>query len=97
MPLLGISAYYDHYWDKHFSTSLGWSETKVWNTSFQEPTAFESGQYASVNFLWTPDSRLLFGTEFLWGRREDNDGINADDYRLQFTAKYSFSSGDWFQ
>ena len=96
-PLLGISIYYDHYWNKHFSTSLGWSENQVWNQSFQQSNAFNQGQYASVNLLWTPAPRLLFGGELLWGRREDKDGDSGNDMRLQFTAKYSFTSKDWFQ
>jgi hypothetical protein len=96
VPLLGLSAYYDHYWSKMFSTSLGWSQNYVYNTSFQEDSAFHSGQYASVNLLFTPTSRLLFGAEFLWGRREDKDGLSGDDYRVQFTAHYSFSSKDFF-
>jgi hypothetical protein len=97
VPLLGISAYYDHFWNKYFSSSLGWSETRVYNTSLQEGPAYKYGQYTSVNFLWTPDKRLLFGTEFLWGERTDFNGLNGGDYRLQFTAKYSFSSKDWFK
>jgi hypothetical protein len=97
VPLLGISAYYDHYWNSYLSTSLGWSETRVYNTSLQNPSAFKYGQYASINFLWTPVSRLLFGAEMLWGERADFGGANGADYRLQFTAKYSFSSKDWFK
>jgi hypothetical protein len=97
VPLLGISAYYDHYWNGYFSTSLGWSETRVYNTSLQAASAFKYGQYTSVNFLWTPDKRLLFGTEMLWGERTNFGGANGADYRLQFTAKYSFSSKDWFK
>lgn len=96
-PLLGLSFYYDHYWSKVFSTSLGWSETVLYNTNLQEGSAFHSGQYASGNLLWTPTSNLLFGAEFLYGRRQNFDGAVGDDYRLQFSAKYSFSSKDWFQ
>ena len=96
-PLLGLSFYYDHFWSGEFSTSLGWSETVLYNTNFQAPEAYHTGQYASINLLWTPASRLLFGTEFLYGRREDFSGASGDDYRMQFTAKYSFSSKDWFQ
>jgi hypothetical protein len=95
--LLGLSAYYDHFWSKMFSTSLGWSENYVYNTSFQEDSAFHVGQYASVNLLFTPTSRLLFGAEFLYGKREDKDGLTGDDYRVQFSAHYSFSSKDFFQ
>jgi len=97
VPLLGLTFYYDHYWSSKFSTSLGWSETKVENTSFQAPEAFQSGQYASINLLYTPDSHLLFGGELLYGRREDNDGLSGNDLRVQFSFKYSFSSKDFFQ
>jgi hypothetical protein len=95
VPLLGLVAYYDHYWSDKLSSSIGWSETRVDNLSFQAPDAFHKGQYASVNLLWTPDPRLLFGGEFLWGQREDNNGATGDDTRLQFSFKYSFSSNDF--
>jgi len=29
--------------------------------------------------------------EAIWGRRTDNDGRSADDTRIQFSVKYSFS------
>lgn len=95
VPLLGLIAYYDHYWNDRWSSSVGWSQTKVDNTNFQEPSAFQTGQYASINLLYTPDPRLLFGIEYLWGQREDFDGATGDDNRLQLTAKYSFSSKDF--
>ena len=97
VPLLGVMVYYDHFWSDKFSTSLGWSETRVDNTNFQEPTAFRSGQYASVNLLFTPDSHLTMGTEFLWGQREDRNGAIGHDTRVQFSFKYSFTSKDFFK
>jgi len=94
LPLLGLSFYYDHYWTDTLSTSLGWSETKVDNTSFQAPDAFRDGQYASVNLVWQPDPRILMGAEYLWGQREDKNGEKGIDNRLQVSVKYSFSSKD---
>src|SRR5262245_24255173 len=35
VPLLGVSAYYDHYWSDKFSTSFGYSFVDVDNTTFQ--------------------------------------------------------------
>jgi len=92
VPLLGVSAYYDHYWNDKFSTSLGWSITQVDNTNLQAPTAFRSGQYASINLLYTPWKNLLMGGEFLWGERGDNDTAKGDDYRIQFSVKYDFNA-----
>ena len=97
VPLLGVVAYYDHYWSDQWSTSVGYSQTRVDNTNFQEAGAFKSGQYASGNLLFTPDSHLLLGAEFLWGQREDKSGATGHDTRLQFSVKYSFTSKDFFK
>jgi hypothetical protein len=96
VPLLGVSAYVDLQWSKRLSSALGYSFTKVWNTNFQEATAFHKGEYASGNLLWSPAERLLTGVELLWGKRTDNDGDKGDDLRTQFTFKLSFSSKDLF-
>jgi hypothetical protein len=95
-PLLGLMAYYDHYWSDKWSTSIGWSETHLDNTSLQEPTAFHHGQYASANLLFTPDKHLLMGAEFLWGERQDKDHAVGHDTRVQVSFKYSFTSKDFF-
>lgn len=95
VPLYGLTAYYDHYWSDTLSSSIGWSQTKVDNLSFQAADAFNYGQYASVNLLWAPAKRILMGAEFLWGQRKDNDGAKGDDTRLQFSFKYAFSSDDF--
>lgn len=92
VPLLGLTAYVDLFWTKHWSTALGWSMTQVWNTDLQAGSAFESGQYASINLLWQPLDQILAGVEVLWGRREDNDGNSGNDARAQLSLKYTFSS-----
>ena len=36
---------------------------------------------------------MLAGAEFIWGSRENySDGFSTDDYRLQFSFKYNFST-----
>jgi len=95
LPLTGVIAYYDHYWNDQWSTAIGYSQTHVENTNFQGPDAFKTGEYASVNLLYTPDKRIMMGAEFLWGRREDKNGANGDDTRIQFSFKYSFNSSDF--
>jgi hypothetical protein len=97
VPLIGVTAYVDHNWSPRFSSALGYSITKVWNTDLQQPDAFESGQYASTNLLWTPVDKVMIGTELLWGRRTDFGGASGDDVRLQFSFKYNFSTGNIFE
>lgn len=92
VPLLGIIAYYDHYWSDLYSTSFGYSRTQVENTSFQAADAFKTGEYASVNVLHTPAKNTMMGVEFLWGRRIDKGGDSGNDFRTQVSFKYNFSS-----
>jgi hypothetical protein len=34
---------------------------------------------------------MLIGPEFLWGRRENRNGEDETDNRIQFSVKYDFS------
>ena len=95
LPLLGFTAYYDHSWNEQWTSSIGYSRTQVDNTSFQSADAFYAGQYASVNALYKPDASLLMGAELLWGEREDHNGAEGDDVRMQFSVRYNFSSNDF--
>jgi hypothetical protein len=97
VPLLGVSAYYDHYWSDKFSSSFGGSFTKVDNRSLQAASAFEKGDYASANLLWYPTKNVFIGGEALYGKRTDNNGDDGTDHRVQFSYHYSFSSKDIFK
>jgi hypothetical protein len=90
VPLLGVVAYYDHYWSDKWSSSIGYSFTEVDNTNFQDPTSFQKGEYASGNLLYYPLDNLMVGGELLWGQRTNNDDASDDVVRFQFTVKYNF-------
>ena len=92
--LLGISAYYDHYWSDKWSTSVGWSMTDLDTEDGQSGSEFETGQIAQINLLHYPANNVLMGTEFIWGEREDVDGNTGSDYRIQFSLKVNFDTGD---
>jgi hypothetical protein len=93
LPILGLVAYLDHNWDAKWSTAVGYSRVHVDNSDLQLGTAFREGHYASANLLCTPVKNVMMGGEFQWARRENFDHqFSADDYRLQFSFKYSFSA-----
>ena len=97
VPLLGVSAYWDHWWSDRFSSSIGYSETTVENTDLQSDDAYYRGMYASGNILYYPTQNVFIGAEFLWGRRVDNDAAKGDDKRVQISFHYSFSTKDIFK
>jgi hypothetical protein len=90
VPLTGVLAYYDHWWSDKWSSSIGYSFTEVDNTNFQDPTAFQKIDYASGNLLYYPGENLMMGAELMWGELTNNGGASEDDFRFQFTVKYSF-------
>jgi hypothetical protein len=91
VPVLGVTAFYDHYWSDRWSSSAGYSLVDIDNTNAQSASAFHRGHYALGNLLYYPVPNVMMGAEFQWGRRENNsDGFTSDDYRLQFSARYNF-------
>jgi hypothetical protein len=92
VPLLGVVAYYDHYWSEKWSSSIGYSFTEVDNTNFQEADAFNRGDYASANLLYYPVDNVMLGGELLWAQRTNNDDSSGDVVRFQFSVKYNFGT-----
>ena len=93
LPILGLVGYLDHNWSDKWSTSVGYSRVNIDNSDLQTPQAFKIGQYATANLLCTPVKNVMMGGEFQWECRENNsDNFDVDDYRLQFSFKYSFSN-----
>jgi hypothetical protein len=91
LPVFGMAAYLDHNWNDDWSTSIGYSRVDINNSEGQAVDAFHTGQYSSVNLLWVPVEKVLVGGEFLWTRRENRaNDFTADDFRVQFSFKYSF-------
>jgi hypothetical protein len=92
LPDFGMVLWLDHTWNDRFTSSVGYSRVDIQNSDLQTEDAFRIGQYASVNLLWTPVKNILMGGEFQWGYRQNKGfGYSFNDYRLQFSAKYSFS------
>jgi len=92
VDLTGVTAYFDHYWNSKWSSSIGYSYDEVDNLNGQAGNAFKKGDYFSANILNTPAENILIGAEILWGKREDFNGNSGDDSRIQFSVKYNFGA-----
>jgi hypothetical protein len=92
LPVLGLMAFYDRTWSDKWTSSGGYSSVDISTSNAQNPSDFKHGRYALGNLLYNPVDNVMVGGEFQWGRRENNsDGWVANDYRVQFSFKYSFS------
>ncbi len=93
LPLTSMVAFLDHSWNKEWSTAVGYSFMDIANTDAQVPSEYHQGHYALANLLWSPVPALMVGGEFQYGRRVNfSDGFKYDDYKIQFSFKYSFSA-----
>jgi hypothetical protein len=88
----GLVLFLDHTWSDRFTSSVGYSRQDNGNTEGQAPNAFDIGQYALGNLLYTPVKNVMMGGELQWGRRKNfSDGFESDGFKLQFSFKYNFS------
>jgi hypothetical protein len=93
LPVLGLVAFLDHVWNDQFSSAVGYSQVKITNSDGQAANAFKLGHYALANVTYTPVANFMTGLEFQYGQRQNNsDGWKVNDYRIQFGAKFNFSS-----
>jgi hypothetical protein len=90
LPLLNWFVYYDHWWSKQWSSSIGFSQNLQINSPGQFDTEQHIGYYASVNLLWYPIQNVTLGVEGLWGERVDISGAKGQDERVQFSARVKF-------
>jgi hypothetical protein len=92
LPVLGIVAFLDLNWNERWSSTVGYSLLDMDNSDGQSPDAFNKGQYALANILYHPTTSMLLGPELQWAKRDNYlDGFSSDDFRIQFSMKYSFS------
>jgi len=92
LPVLGIVVFLDHTWNDKWSSSIGYSRVDITTSNGQKADAFKLGQYALGNLLYSPVPNFMTGIEFQYGQRQNNsDGWKADDFRIQFGAKFNFS------
>jgi hypothetical protein len=92
LPLLGIVAFLDFNWSETMTSTIGYSMLDIDNSSGQTPDAFKHGDYALANVMFYPVKNVMFGPELQYIKRENfSDGFSSDDFRIQFSFKYSFS------
>ncbi|MCU7549392.1 DcaP family trimeric outer membrane transporter [Chitinophagaceae bacterium LB-8] len=92
LPVFGAVAFYDHYWNKKFSSTIGYSWVDIDNSNGQSANAFKRGDYGLVNLVYYPVDNVMVGAEFQYGKRKNHsDGWEVEGYKSQISFKYNFS------
>jgi len=92
LPVLGIVAAYDIYWNDRWTSSAAYSLIDIENTSGMLDSAFRRGQYALGNLQFHPTDKMMCGAEFQFGQRKNFlDDWTYNDYRIQFSFRYNYS------
>lgn len=92
LPVLGGFAFLEHNWNSKWSSTLGYSQVRIYNAEAQAGNAFKDGGYAVVNMLYQPFPKFMSGVELQWGQRKNfSDGFQTSAVRLQFSWKYNFA------
>lgn len=86
----GGYAGYTHYWTPKLRSTAVVNYLGMNNKSWQAATAFSNSQYYSANVIWNPAGSLNVGLEVLYGRYRTNDGLSANDTRIQASVQYDF-------
>ena len=87
----GLTLGYEHRWSQAFTSLFLYNQGWVNNSENQPTTALQGTDYFATNLLWHFTDRAFAGVEYLWGKREDNDGADGIANRIQFSIKYTFN------
>jgi hypothetical protein len=94
IPVTGTVLFYDLYWTKRWSSTIGFSTVDKENTNGQAANSFEKSRYALTNLQYHPTPQVMYGAELQYGKRENfNDDYDYDAFKVQFSARYNFSFG----
>ncbi len=82
---------YNHYWSKSFNSTISthWAGTDL-SEDYSDDTIQKAGSF-HVNLIWFPYPKISTGIEYMWGVRENKNGIDGTASRVQFMAKFKFN------
>ena len=94
LQLFNIVAGYvswQHWWGfRDLRSNFTFGAVELDNPGFVESDAYKGTLRFSSNLIWSPIPKIDIGGEYLWGRRENQDGETGDATQLQFAVRYRF-------
>ncbi len=81
---------YRHFWAPTVRSTLALSKLASEHTSAVAGAVNKNAESAHLNVMWSPFTRTNFGLEYIYARRETQDGQSGKLNRLQASAQYVF-------
>lgn len=93
LDTIGIFGTYggiQHFWSNRFRSNLVYGYVNADNPDFVEGDTMKSTSYVAANIIWVPFPKASLGFEYLWGRRENENGESGTSSRFLLSSKYQF-------
>jgi DcaP outer membrane protein len=85
----GWNASYEHWFNAYWLSNFTFANVVVDNNTGQPGTTYDEAKYLAASLWWIPVPRMSLGIEYLWGERENLDGLDADAQRLHALFQYN--------
>ena len=90
IEIQGGFLYWDHFWNKRWSSSIGASYAEIDPLTGQLNEAYDNGFYTSANLIWYPADPLKIGFEVVYGEVEDKIGRSSQNTRYVSSVAFKF-------
>lgn len=82
---------YERYWTPKLMSAFAYSISDISRNSGFGGSVIKRTQDGRVNLIYTPFRLVDIGVEYLWGRRDNQDGTRGEASRLMFSTIYRFN------
>jgi hypothetical protein len=79
-----------HLWSDRYRCNVVYGYVEADNPAFVDGNLLKSTSYLAAYFIWSPFATTSLGFEYLWGRREDENGESETTNRNLFSSKFEF-------
>lgn len=87
-PVFATMAGYTHRWTDAWRSTVAGGFVQVDAPEPLGALALKRTFYGSANLMWHPTEAFRMGLEYLYGRKETQDGSERDAHRLDFVVRY---------
>ena len=91
VPARSATIGYERHWTPTLLSAFAYSIADISRNSGFGGSVIKRTQDARFNLIWTPFKLVDLGAEFMWGRRDNQDGKHGDATRIMFSTIYRFN------